>query len=200
MPIDYTKPQLRMTAAEFASQNPTPELGQLCIPWDRGWYKIGDGSTAFNDLTRQKPLSLTSEERAHALVLYQAQISSDARDEAGEAASGPLYYVARMAQSGVNPIVLTEVTNTASVTPDAPGYSSPGDHSIAFPGVFINDGDTIELIGTTNSGEDGVVISLLLDADGTGSYAAIKVTVDGVKDDGYWPEKGVWIKVTKYTA
>ena len=49
-----TKIQLRRdTAANWASNNPTPAAGEPCYETDTGKLKIGDGSTAYNNLAYQ---------------------------------------------------------------------------------------------------------------------------------------------------
>lgn len=49
-----TKIQLRRdTAANWSTNNPTPSVGEPCFETDTGKLKIGDGSTAYNDLAYQ---------------------------------------------------------------------------------------------------------------------------------------------------
>lgn len=49
-----TRIQMRRdTAANWASNNPTPFAGEPCFETDTGKLKIGDGSTAYNDLAYQ---------------------------------------------------------------------------------------------------------------------------------------------------
>lgn len=49
-----TKIQLRRdTAANWSTNNPTPSAGEPCFETDTGKLKIGDGSTAYNDLAYQ---------------------------------------------------------------------------------------------------------------------------------------------------
>lgn len=49
-----TKIQLRRdTAANWSTNNPTPSAGEPCFETDTGKLKIGDGSTAYNDLAHQ---------------------------------------------------------------------------------------------------------------------------------------------------
>src|SRR5574338_322676 len=40
----------RDSAADWASNNPTPSSGQPCYEEDSGYLKIGDGATAYNSL------------------------------------------------------------------------------------------------------------------------------------------------------
>lgn len=49
-----TKIQLRRdTAANWTTNNPTPASGEPCFETDTGKFKIGDGTTAYNDLAYQ---------------------------------------------------------------------------------------------------------------------------------------------------
>lgn len=49
-----TKIQLRRdTAANWSTNNPTPASGEPCFETDTGKFKIGDGTTAYNDLPYQ---------------------------------------------------------------------------------------------------------------------------------------------------
>lgn len=49
-----TKIQLRRdTASNWSTNNPTPSAGEPCFETDTGKLKIGDGSTAYNDLAYQ---------------------------------------------------------------------------------------------------------------------------------------------------
>ena len=49
-----TRIQLRRdTAANWSTNNPTPSAGEPCFETDTGKLKIGDGSTAYNDLAYQ---------------------------------------------------------------------------------------------------------------------------------------------------
>lgn len=49
-----TKIQLRRdTASNWSTNNPTPAAGEPCFETDTGKLKIGDGSTAYNDLAYQ---------------------------------------------------------------------------------------------------------------------------------------------------
>lgn len=49
-----TKIQLRRdTAANWTANNPTPASGEPCFETDTGKFKIGDGTTAYNDLAYQ---------------------------------------------------------------------------------------------------------------------------------------------------
>lgn len=49
-----TKIQLRRdTASNWSTNNPTPSVGEPCFETDTGKLKIGDGSTAYNDLAYQ---------------------------------------------------------------------------------------------------------------------------------------------------
>jgi hypothetical protein len=115
MEYDLTKAQLRMTAAEFASQNPTPENKQLCVPWDRGWTKVGDGSTAFNDLPKMPPAAFGVQERRSALDIYRSMQLSDGRDEEG-GGSGPLYYVADIWQDGTGAPAVNSESNSSGAS------------------------------------------------------------------------------------
>jgi hypothetical protein len=50
---DYRQQWRRDTAANLASDNPTPESGEPVYETDTGLYKIGDGATAYNGLSYQ---------------------------------------------------------------------------------------------------------------------------------------------------
>ena len=63
----------RDTAGNWSSNNPTPLQGEWCLETDTGNVKIGDGSTAWNDLgyyipaKLAIPYDLTSANKTHTL-------------------------------------------------------------------------------------------------------------------------------------
>jgi len=72
--IEYASRKIRRdTAGNWSSNNPTPLEGEWCLETDTGNVKIGDGSTAWNDLgyyipaKLAIPYDLTSANKTHTL-------------------------------------------------------------------------------------------------------------------------------------
>ena len=61
----------RDTSSSWTTNNPTPNQGEICLETDTGNMKIGDGSTAWNDLEYRQQLpftyDLTSANKTHTL-------------------------------------------------------------------------------------------------------------------------------------
>lgn len=123
----------RDTAANWTSNNPTPESGQLCFETDTGRHKLGNGSTAWNSLAYVLPY-LTATDRLLGRSTSGAGVAEEITcTAAGRAILDDADATAQRATLGL--VIGTNVQAYDAELAALAGLSSAADKGIQFTGA-----------------------------------------------------------------